>query len=248
MKIVYFVTIAIFIAISIADASEVDNSLTSDEYYKFGVLKEINGMEELYNTYITLLKLSGDKKDILPKYNSKKSKEIYQMIFSQHHIITALTYINTTEEKINLLVKYRKLIDRFLSLYMTKTSRHNYDDEFMRIGLLKLHSILLIYEEYDRYYNANSLNVNDMFGTPNELYIFKTNLYDDICGTYILWPDRKMDKETKTYSETILKQYIERADKISFISEYKLNFNKEDCFALMNARDKAFKNLESLKQ
>ena len=121
-----------------------------------------------------------------------------------------------------------------------------YTDEFLRIGLLKIHSVLLIYELHDSYYKKNNISVDEIYENKDQLYIFKTNLYEEICSPYILWLDEDIDDQTREYGTKILDEYIARSRAISFISEHDISYNKKACFGLMKERRNRIDNLKKL--
>lgn len=217
-----------------------------EDLYQFIVEHKINNLNQLEHAYSCLFDLSYKTKNILPKYDQKDSAEAFKVIFSHRFILDELSKYETTEEKIQILVNYREIINRFLSMYMTKTKLSQYLNEYLRIGLLKIHSVLLIYELHDRYYKKNNISTDDIFENIDQLYIFKTNLHDEICSPYILWLDEDLDHQTREYATKILNEYITRSKAISFISEHDISYNKKACFGLMKERRNRFDRLKEL--
>ena len=245
MRIITFLlACSVIVSLSICFAAEPDESLTRDEYYSLGIPKKISDLREVENAYFILHDLSKKKKNVLPKYDSKKSKDIFNFIFDRKHILNALSNSPDAQSKTKLIQNYHKLNSRFWTMYMINATGNTYDDEIIRISVVGIHARVLLYEIHNDYYKQNNLKLKDAFPDEDQRYIYRTNLHDQICTAFIVWPDFKSDDKTTEYAAEQLSDFISRAESISYLENNRFSFNKKACFGLMKDRNQHFSNLQ----
>jgi hypothetical protein len=181
--------------------ADIDNSFNANTYYKMGIpktLKSLRDYEKVGDTFYNMaIDVVGKKqKDILPKYDSDKSRIIFSSIFNNETVENIITSITSYEEKQLFLLSLNRIASKLWSAYAIQSSSHNYDDELARIKIWGLFSGMRSSELLEEYLSSNKLSVCDITDDKFALFVGKTKPCSDLCGSVILSKNYVLDDPT----------------------------------------------------
>ena len=155
IKIIFFILIAISL-LGISPFNEIkyipiedDTSLTKEEYYMYGVPKKIYSLDQLKLIFKALGKIKNESFEALPRYNSKKSQEIFNLLSSDNmERIIKESILYTDKQQfiwayLGNNLNYPSLTDIY------STNENIYQNELSLCELFQLELNVLSYELYD---------------------------------------------------------------------------------------------------
>ena len=222
--------VLICFSIAWADTPLLDGSLTEEEYYQKGMPRVIEGFEDYDKAVEAFHQLAEEDPCCLPRYNSEKSKEIYNLLFDESLPGDMARGGMPIVEKRQLLAELYMSYDRLLSMYLISQRGCTYHNEWIRISSLITHSQILIYELIQTEMDENHVSPADAFpDSQRAIMLFVKNMYMSQWGMdqniAKVW--KNADPESIAKIKRDAESYKKRVLAIKFL-DYENNVKKLD--------------------
>ncbi|MCP3925596.1 MAG: hypothetical protein GY714_23755 [Desulfobacterales bacterium] len=194
-----------------------DASYKKEEYIKLGIPSKINNFNDFAKVYRTIDKLNAK---YLPKYNSKKSGELFRYLFNKDIINKIIKNNQSLFEKRKILGKYSKMYSDFADLYLLKGGKF-YKNEIQRISLLSTYSLVSTFELMDKELTEKNLTLID------EKILFITKMIGrEIWGIqHKITKKKTIDLQTRLYLIKELPLLMDKIKNIKFL-DYENNIKR----------------------
>ena len=222
-----FITILALSTTSTPNIEAIDGSLSNKEYFKKGVPKRIEGLDDLVSAYNTLWTLSDNNESCLPRYNSPKSQVVFEKLFNKHQIKRVLSKDLPSQEKRVMLTKLRTIYSDFSAMYDMKNQNHIYDNESVRIFSLSAYAFFLTFSLIDDEIRVNNIDLKNVWEDPQEKILFMTKMIGRDLGAlnYSIKTNKRINKQTKEKIKKDYDEYESLVKSIKFL-DYENNIKK----------------------
>jgi hypothetical protein len=211
-----------------ADTSYPDGSLTEEEYYQKGIPRVIESLEDYDKALVAFRKIAKEDCGCLPRYNSDKSKAVFNLLFSKRLPDEIAQGDLLIVERRQILSELQIVRGFFIGEYLICNKNHIYDNEHMRLHSLSVHIQLLLYELMEAELLKNNLDFADAVPDPQEkILLLVRGIHRDMWAMDY-YPNKalkNLDDETKSEIKRDEESYKKRILAIKFL-DYENNVKK----------------------
>jgi hypothetical protein len=172
------ILIATFIlnGVLIADETSIDESFDEKTYNEKGVPEKFQNLDDFASAYNSFWEIAEKNKKNLPKYNSKKSGDLFQKLFNKSHVENIIKSDLQSQQKRELLSKYSQMYSGFTDIYSLNNLENKYENEIIRLSSLKAYSIISAYKILDQEICDSDLKLSEVFENSEEKVMFITKM------------------------------------------------------------------------
>lgn len=213
--------------LSHADQKTIDESFDEKVYFEKGVPEKVQDLNDFARVYNTFWEIADQNKNSLPRYDSKKSGNLFNRLFNKNHIENISKKEIQLQQKIELLSKYGMMYSSFEDIYSVNNVGHIYEDEIVRLSSLKAFCIISEYKKLDEEMNKKKLKAADVFKKPEEKVLFITKMIGrEFWGlNFKIEKLDIIDAETKNSIRNDIERYKKIVSSIKFL-DYDANIKK----------------------